>query len=164
MVTCVAQCITYLQPYATTKYIITKKKSFQNLSTAEYINSINLRNLNQVENLFGSIRSACQVAKAPNVCNLQATYATTMITNLNSLHSAKSNCEKDSGCSLVQYLTARLSVASDAPSETVSSTDFLYTAFPESESNFIEDEAILVTATSIRRKILQTCTVHTRNV
>lgn len=110
-----------------------------------------------IENLFGCIRSACQVAKTPTVCNLQTGYTTTMITNKNSIHSAKANCEKDSGSSLINDLTSRLYAAStDKSVETFTDPDVLYTSFPEIEMNFIEDEAIVISSTSICRKLLQT--------
>lgn len=110
-----------------------------------------------LENLFGCIRSACQVAKTPTVCNLQTGYKTTMITNLNSIGSAKANCEKDYGNTLIQELTSRVSAASaDKSSETFNEPDILYNSFPEIELNFIEDEALLISSTSICRKLLQT--------
>lgn len=111
------------------------------------IELINLRNLDQdmIENLFGRIRSACQVAKTPTVCNLQTGYTTTMITNLTSSQSLKANCEKDSGSSLIHDLTSRLSAVSKDPSpEPFVTPNILYNEFPESEFNFIEDEALLV--------------------
>lgn len=110
-----------------------------------------------IENLFGRIRSACQVAKTPTVCNLQTGYKTTMITNLNSIHSEKSNCEKDAGNTLIYDLTSRVNIAStDRPSQAFSDPDILYSSFPEIEMNFLEDEALLISSTSICRKLLQT--------
>lgn len=111
-----------------------------------------------VENLFGYIRSVCQVAKTPTVCNLQTGYTTAIITNLTSSNSIKSNCEKDSGSSLIYDLTSRLSEESNNHQslETFDEPNILYGMFPETENSLIEDEALLISSTSICRKLLQT--------
>lgn len=58
---------------------------------------IDYRNLNQdgLENFFGCVRSQCHNSSSLIVPHFRSAYASTFVTNANSVHSMKSNCEAD---------------------------------------------------------------------
>lgn len=62
-----------------------------------------LRNMNQdgLEIFFGGVKTNCHNAKSPIPIHFKSAYITTILNNLTSSNSMKSNCEKDNSTSLL---------------------------------------------------------------
>lgn len=141
-----------------------------------------LRNMNQdgLENFFGGIKSNCQVSKTPIPIHFRSAYITTILNNLTSGNSMKSNCEKDSSTSLLNdfhtFMLNQKSVNSDDKDISDKNEDFfdeydfsetiVFEPEPEEEFNFVENEEMTYISSLICDRLLQgiKCKVCVNNI
>lgn len=143
-----------------------------------------LRNMNQdgLENFFGGIKSNCQVSKTPIPIHFRSGYITSILNNLTSSNSLKSNCEKDASTSLLndfqtfilnhkKLVTSDDKDISDKNENFCGEYDFSETIVfepevSEEELNFVENEEMTFISSLICDRLLQgtRCKECTNNI
>lgn len=135
-------------------------------------------NQDGLENFFGCIKSCCQAPNSPIATEYRTAYGTTIINNINSSSSKGSNCEPDSCVPLLnnvdEYIFNYVSEPKQSqpkdslPKENITETyeieaedDVMNSIIfdpqiSESDLNFVEDEAMVLTSSLICKKVLET--------